>query len=76
VSWYGLWAPSGTPREIVARINADAQKVFTDADFREKFLEPNFLGSITGNADEFAAFIKAEAAKWSKVIKDANIRVD
>jgi len=76
VSWYGLWAPSGTPREAVAKINADVQKVFADADFREKFLEPNFLGSITGNADAFAAFIKAEAGKWSKVIKDANIRVD
>jgi hypothetical protein len=37
--------------------------VFADADFREKFLEPNFLGSITGNPDEFAAFIKAEAGK-------------
>ena len=76
VSWYGLWAPSGTPREIVARINADVQKVFADADFREKFLEPNFLGSIAGNPDEFTAFIKAEAGKWSKVIRDANIKVD
>jgi len=45
-------------------------------DFREKFPEPNFLGSITGNASEFAAYIKAEAGKWSKVIKDANIKVD
>jgi len=45
-------------------------------DFREKFLEPNFLGSITGDADQFAAYIKAEAGKWSKVIKDANIKVD
>ena len=76
VSWYGLWAPSGTPREAVAKINADVQKVFADAEFREKFLEPNFLGSITGNADQFAAFIKAEAGKWSKVIKDANLKVD
>ena len=76
VSWYGLWAPSGTPREVVAQINGDVQKVFADADFREKFLEPNFLGSITGNPDQFAAYIKAEAGKWSKVIKDANIKVD
>ena len=50
--------------------------MFADADFREKFLEPNFLGSITGNAGAFTAFIKAEAAKWAKVIKDANIKVD
>jgi hypothetical protein len=44
--------------------------------FREKFLEPNFLGSITGNAGEFTAFVKTEAGKWSKVIQDANIKVD
>jgi hypothetical protein len=74
VSWYGLWAPSGTPREVVGKINADVQKVFADADFREKFLEPNFLGSITGNADAFAAFIKAEAGKWSKVIRTPTSR--
>jgi tripartite-type tricarboxylate transporter receptor subunit TctC len=76
VSWYGLWAPSGTPREVVARINADVQTVFADKEFREKFLEPNFLGSITGNPDTFTAFIKAEAGKWSKVIRDAGIKVD
>src|SRR4051812_25255371 len=76
VSWYGLWAPNGTPREIVARINSDVQQVFADKDFREKFLEPNFLGAITGDPDQFAATIKAEATKWSKVIKDANLKVD
>jgi len=76
VSWYGLWAPRATPREVVARINSDVQKVFADTDFREKFLEPNFLGSIDGNPEQFAAYIKAEADKWSKVIKDANLKVD
>ena len=76
VSWYGLWAPRATPREVVARINSDVQRVFADKDFREKFLEPNFLGSIDGNPEQFAAYIKAEATKWSKVIKDANLKVD
>jgi tripartite-type tricarboxylate transporter receptor subunit TctC len=76
VSWYGLWAPRATPREVVVRVNSDVQRVFADKDFREKFLEPNFLGSIEGNRDQFAAYIKAEAAKWSKVIKDANLKVD
>jgi tripartite-type tricarboxylate transporter receptor subunit TctC len=76
VSWYGLWAPRATPREIVVRINSDVQRVFADKDFREKFLEPNFLGAITGDPDQFTGYIKAEAAKWSKVIKDANLKVD
>jgi tripartite-type tricarboxylate transporter receptor subunit TctC len=75
VSWYGLWAPSGTPRDIVVKINADVQKIFADAEFREKFLDPSFLGAIMGSPGDFAEFIAAEAAKWSKVIKDANIKV-
>jgi tripartite-type tricarboxylate transporter receptor subunit TctC len=76
VSWFGLWAPSATPREVVARINADVQKVFADPEFREKFLGPSLLNAITGSADEFAEYIRLESVKWSKVIKDANIKVD
>lgn len=76
VSWYGLWAPQGTPPDIVAKINAGVQSVFADEDFRKKFLEPNFLGAITGSPQEFSKFIGAEAKKWGKLIKDANIKVE
>ena len=76
VSWFGVWAPAGTPRDVVAKINADIQKVFADPDFREKFLDRAMLDPIPGTPDEFAAFIRAEAAKWSKVIKDANLKVE
>jgi tripartite-type tricarboxylate transporter receptor subunit TctC len=76
VSWYGLFAPSATPRDVVAKLNADVQHVFADPEFRDKFLVPNYLGSIAGSPDEFADYIRAEAVKWSRVIKDANIGVD
>lgn len=76
VSWYGLWAPHGTPADIVAKINADVQSVFADEDFRKKFLEPNFLGAVTGSPQEFSDFIKAEATKWGRLIKEANIKVE
>ena len=76
VSWFGVWAPAGTPRDVVARINADIQKVFADPDFRETFLDRAMLDPIAGSPDQFAEFIKAEAAKWSKVVKDANLRVE
>ncbi len=76
VSWFGIWAPAGTPRDVVAKINADIQKVFADPDFREKFLDRAMLDPITGSPDQFAEFIRAEAAKWSKVIKDANLKVE
>jgi tripartite-type tricarboxylate transporter receptor subunit TctC len=76
VSWFGVWAPAGTPRDVVLKVNADLQKVFADADFREKFLDRAMLEANTGSPEQFAEFIKAEAAKWSKVVKDANLKID
>lgn len=76
VSWFGVWAPAGTPRDVVVKINADIQKVFADPDFRDKFLDRAMLDANTGPTDQFADFIKAEAAKWSKVVKDANLKID
>jgi tripartite-type tricarboxylate transporter receptor subunit TctC len=52
------------------------QKVFADPEFREKFLVPSLLGTIAGSPDDFADYIRVEAAKWSKVIKDANLKVE
>ena len=42
-SWYGLAAPKGTPPEIVGKLNAQAQRIFDDPAFRDKFLTPNFI---------------------------------
>ncbi len=76
VSWFGVWAPAATPRDVVAKVNGDIQKVFADGDFREKFLDRAMLDSIQGSPEQFAEFIKAEAAKWSKVVKDANLKIE
>ena len=76
VSWFGLFAPAGTPRAVVAKINADVQRVLTDADFREKFLAPNYFEPISGSPEEFAAYVRREAAKWSQVIRQANITLE
>jgi tripartite-type tricarboxylate transporter receptor subunit TctC len=76
VSWFGVWAPAGTPGDVVAKINTDIQKVFSDPDFRESFLDRAMLDPIAGSPGQFAEFIKAEATKWSKVVKDANLKVE
>jgi tripartite-type tricarboxylate transporter receptor subunit TctC len=75
-SWFGLVAPSGTPREIVAKINADVQRLLHDTAFKEKFLGPNRYEPIKGSPEQFGEFMKADALKWMKVIKDANVTVD
>ena len=76
VSWFGVWAPASTPRDVVTKLNADIQRVFADPDFRDTFLDRAMLDPIAGSPAQFAEFIKAEAAKWSKVVKDANLRVE
>jgi tripartite-type tricarboxylate transporter receptor subunit TctC len=76
VTWFGLFAPSGTPPEIVTKINTDVQRLLADPGFKEKFLDPNFFEPITGSPEQFAAYVQAEAAKWSKVIKEANLKID
>ncbi len=74
-AWYGLFAPAGTPRETIARINADVVKALARADVKERLIG---LGAEPGgnSPEEFAAFIAAEVTKWSKVVKEANIRLD
>jgi tripartite-type tricarboxylate transporter receptor subunit TctC len=75
-SWYGLAAPAGTPKAIVAKLSAETQKIFNDAAFREKFLAPNVIFSIAGTPEDFAQRIKTDDAKWGKVIKEASVRVE
>ena len=75
-SWYGLAAPKGTPKEIVDKLSAETQKILADPDFRAKFLTPNFIYSIGSPPADFAARIARDNAKWSKVIKDAGVKVE
>ncbi len=76
VSWIGLFATSGTPHDVVAKINADVQRVLADPAFREKFLTPQMLDAMPGSPEAFAAEIKAESQKWSKVIREQNLHID
>jgi len=75
-SWYALAAPKGTPREIVAKLNGETQRIFNDPGFRDKFLAPNFIYSIVSSPEAFAERIRLDSAKWGKVIRDANIKVE
>ncbi len=69
----GVLAPAGTPPEIVARLNAALQRVLQRPEVKERF---NTLGvsALGGTPEEFGAFIRDDFAKWTKVIKDANIK--
>ena len=73
--WNGLFAPKGTPPAIVERLEKEVREVVKQPDVQQKLSD---LGAepVGSSAADFAAFLKSEAAKWSKVIKDANIKAD
>ena len=73
VQWYGLLAPAGTPREIVAKLHAESVAILR-APEAAKRLAGDGAEVIAGTPEEFAALIAAETVKWAKVVKVAGIR--
>ncbi len=73
--WFGLVAPAGTPREIVEKLNAEVTTILAMPDVRERFLaqgvEP--LGSTPA---QFAEHIRAQMAKWGKVVREAGVKAE
>ena len=74
-SWFGLIAPAGTPRDVVVKLNAEVQKVLTSADIKEKLLAQGGLVH-GGTPDDMAAQIRKDVAKWGKVVRTANVRIE
>jgi tripartite-type tricarboxylate transporter receptor subunit TctC len=71
--WYGLVAPAATPKDVLARLNAEAVRALRSPDVAEK-LSGQGAEPAPGSPGEFAAFIRAEIEKWSKVVKAANMK--
>mgnify|MGYP001160520124 CR=1 FL=1 len=74
-SWYGILAPAGTPQDIVRKLNADINRILQAPEVRERLTA---LGTepTGGTPEQFAETIKADTARWAKVVADANIRID
>ncbi|MCW5604729.1 MAG: tripartite tricarboxylate transporter substrate binding protein [Burkholderiales bacterium] len=75
VGWFGFAAPAGTPGEVVARLNKEIVRILNLPDVRERLLgigaEP-----VGSSPEAFSKFVKVEMAKWGKIIKTLNIRLD
>ncbi|MDP1537110.1 MAG: tripartite tricarboxylate transporter substrate binding protein [Burkholderiales bacterium] len=74
-NWYGLFAPAGTPKDIIARVSADAGKALVMADVKKRLMDAGII-AISSTPEGFAAYIRAETDKWNKVIKAANIKAE
>ena len=74
-SWFGVFAPSATPRPLIERLHQELVKSLAMADVRQK-LEEQGADIVGSSPAEFAAHVKREIAKWARVVKDSGARVE
>jgi tripartite-type tricarboxylate transporter receptor subunit TctC len=75
VTWQGMFAPAGTPPALVERLNLELTAILRSPEIRQRVYDQG--GQIGANTpEEFARFIRDEAVKWSKVIKDSGAKLD
>ncbi|HVE50251.1 MAG TPA: tripartite tricarboxylate transporter substrate binding protein [Casimicrobiaceae bacterium] len=74
-NWYSVMGPKGMPRDVVLKINDAVQKSMSDPALRPK-LEAQGVQFGSGTPDEFAAFVKAELAKYERLVKELNVKAD
>jgi tripartite-type tricarboxylate transporter receptor subunit TctC len=75
VNWWGVLLPAGTPKPVVQKFHADIVKVMKDADLKERFAQLG-VDAVSSTPEEFSAFMRAEAVKYAKLIKEADIKID
>ncbi len=75
VQWYGVLAPAGTPRDIVVKLHAQIVRALHSAEVRQR-LQADGADAVGSTPEEFASYIRAETAKWAKVVRDAGIKQD
>jgi tripartite-type tricarboxylate transporter receptor subunit TctC len=74
-SWWGLLAPAGVPKEIVARLHADAVKVLNTAEMKERLASQGAMVT-TNTPAEFARYIGTEITNWSRIVKESGARLE
>jgi tripartite-type tricarboxylate transporter receptor subunit TctC len=75
-TWYGLFAPAGTPGPIVSRLHAEAVKAMQTPDTRAKLEGIGADGTVSRSPEEFAALVRADTARYAKIVKDIGLRMD
>ena len=74
-SWFGLLAPAGTPKDVVAKLNAEVAKWLASPEAREKLASQGAIAAGQ-SPEDFTRHIAAETAKWQKVVKESGAKVD
>lgn len=74
-NWLGLLAPAGTPRPIITRLNAEIVEILHRPEVKDQLLKGGFE-PVTSTPKQFASYLDSELKVWSKVVKDAGIKID
>ena len=75
-TWYGVFAPAGTPPAIVNRLHAEINKALQSPDVRAKYAEMGMDDSVTRTPEEFAALVRADIARFARLVKEAGIKIE
>jgi tripartite-type tricarboxylate transporter receptor subunit TctC len=75
VTWFGMWAPPGTPKAIVSQLNQAVARILKRPDVQER-LRNDGMEAAHDTPDEFSRFVARDIAKWTRVVKAGNIKVD
>jgi tripartite-type tricarboxylate transporter receptor subunit TctC len=73
--WYGLLAPAGTPKDVVAKLYGEIHKTTLDAAAKERFMAMG-LDPVGNTPEEFASYLQTETVKWGKLVREAGIKVN
>ena len=75
VTWFGLLAPTGTPKEVITKLNSEFNKALGQADLRKKLSDQGAI-PVGGTPEQFAALIKEDIVRWGQVVKQSGARID
>jgi tripartite-type tricarboxylate transporter receptor subunit TctC len=75
-TWYGVFAPAGTPKAIVNRLHADIVKAMQSPEVKAKLDGIGADGSVSRSPEEYAALVKSDTERYAKVIKDIGLKID
>ena len=72
-TWFGVFGPAGTPQPVIDRLNAEMNRIISDPAIKERFTQLGFE-TTGGTPADFSSVVQGEARKWSKVIREANVK--
>jgi tripartite-type tricarboxylate transporter receptor subunit TctC len=76
IGWNGFLAPGATPRPVVTKLNGEVSRALKQSEVPQRLAAVGYEPAAENTPEQFAAYIKAEIAKWAKVVKESGARAD